>query len=211
MESLLETEDAGNAATTDESSATKTTAETKPTVDVVEQPKEETKPEPPKREGAPEKYDFRFPDGVPIDKGMLSEFEVVLREADIPQKHAEKLVGFGIKMQELSAKAYSETTAAREQAWRAEAEKLPEFAKDKVGATKASILAFLRDDGVLGKAGTDALMTALGETGIGSHPGLLKTLHRAAQAHAEDVAVLGGRAQDTKVGAKAFYDKSDHV
>jgi hypothetical protein len=218
MSSLLEAKaEAGNAANAGESPAPQSAApeaekptEAAPAASTPEAPPQaEAKPEVPKPK-APEKYDFKLPEGAKVDEGLLSKFEGALRAADIPQEHATKIFELGTEWQASLSQAMSDALEAKSKAWREEAEKLPEFSEKTRKDTVASIRAFLSDEKVLG-AKADEFIGVINESGLGVHPGLLKTLATAAKLYAEDVAVLGG-AGAKKVGEiRELYDHSDHV
>lgn len=156
--------------------------------------------------GAPETYaDFTAPDGFEIDKALLGEFTPTLKELNLTQDQAQKVMDFAPK---LVTATVEKTTAAVMQAvgladrddWAQQVREDQEIGGDKL----AENLALAKK--ALEAFGTPSLTAFLKSTQLGNHPDLIRAFVRAGKAIASDSASGGKQASASKA---SFYDKSN--
>lgn len=143
--------------------------------------------------GAPEKYEFKFEEGVQIDAESLQEFEAFAKEKGLDQESAQAIADFGPKLMAKFVAKQVEAAEAATQEWAEQTkndkvlggEKLTEnlsIAKKAVDAFASSELKAL-----LGKYHPTENPKG---TGLGNHPEVIRMLHKVGQAISEDT--LGG-------------------
>lgn len=158
--------------------------------------------------GAPETYDaFTMPEGFALDEQLLGEFTPVLKDLNLPQEAAQKLIDFAPKLVE---KTVAQTTASvLDQLGLADHATWAEQVKaDKeIGGEK-----FAENLGIAQKAAstffTPAALDALKRVGLGNHPELIRGFLKVGKAISEDGFVPGGKTTTVKNPAMALYDAS---
>jgi hypothetical protein len=159
--------------------------------------------------GAPETYEtFTVPEGFALDEQLLGEFTPVLKELNLPQDAAQKLIDFAPKLVE---KTIADTTAAvldrfglkDAPAWVESVRTDPELGGEKLaenlGVAQKFMTAFA----------TPGLRAILNQTGLGNHPELIRACFRAGKAISEDGFVPGGKATTVQNPAARLYDASN--
>jgi len=159
--------------------------------------------------GAPETYEtFTMPEGFALDEQLLDEFTPVLKELNLPQDAAQKLIDFAPKLVE---KTIADTTAAvldrfglkDAPAWvesvRTDPELGGEKLAEKLGVAQKAMTAFASPE----------LRAVLNKTGLGNHPELIRAFYRAGKAISEDGFVPGGKATTVQNPAARLYDASN--
>lgn len=160
--------------------------------------------------GAPEAYEpFKMPEGYAVDEQLLGEFTPVLKELNLTQEAAQKVMDFAPKLIE---RTVAETQAAvldqvglKDHAtWAASAKADKEFGGEQFAANlataKKAIDAF----------GTPELRDVLRKTGLGNHPEFLRAFYRAGKAISEDSFVPGGKNTSAAANpATRLYDASN--
>lgn len=134
---------------------------------------------PPAAPGVPEKYEFaNLPEGYKLDEAALGEWSGVFKELGLTQEQAQKLV-------EMDAKRFSAANSPEAQQAAA-----VEARNNQVAQWEASIKQdkdlgganFEASVGVAQKAlaefGTPELSTMLKESGLGSHPEVVRFFHK---------------------------------
>ena len=121
--------------------------------------------------GAPEKYvDFKIPEGMEIDKDLLEKSVPVLKELNLTQDQAQKLVdlqaGFTKQTAEKAAKAWKDTIDG----WVNEAKSDKEFG----GANFNTNLAIAKVG--IKEFGDTQFSEMLEFTGVGNHPAMIRFL-----------------------------------
>lgn len=138
--------------------------------------------------GAPEKYeDFKAPEGVTLDAGVMAEFGGVAKALDLPQDKAQTLVE---KLAPVIAKQQSDhitaTLTKADAEWLAASKADTEFGGaefDKnVGVAKHAINTF----------GTDAFKQFLNDSRLGNHPEWVRFAYRIGKAISQDGTVVAG-------------------
>lgn len=147
---------------------------------------------------APEKYEpFKLPDDQAIDIALLDEFTPTLKELNLNQESAQKVINFAPRLVQATVER---TTAAVMQAvgladhakWAglAQADKEiggPQFAENLAVAVKARE-AFASPE----------LTALLKQTGLGNHPEMIRMFHRVGKQISEDGFVPGGKSDAPK-------------
>jgi hypothetical protein len=162
--------------------------------------------------GAPEKYDFadiKLADGVTFDKEAFDAVEPVLREMDLSQEAASKLVGAYAEkilpvLQARAAKQGEEDGAAIRADWARETQADKEIGGVKLDEAKAmaakAMSKFLPNDGEGQK-----FRTFLNESGLGNHPEMVRFMarvgHQLGEASADQA---GGKGAATDVLSELY-------
>lgn len=184
-------------------------AEVVPPVDLAkpaetDPPKADDKPT-----GAPETYEaFKLPEGFTLDAELLGEFTPVLKELNLPQEAAQKVIDFAPKV---IARTVEQTTAAVldqlglkdhaswAQAVKADAEIGGDKLAENLAAAQKAMKAFA----------TPELHAVLKKTGLGNHPELIRAFVKVGKAISEDGFVPGGKTVTTKNPAQSIFDQSN--
>ncbi|MFY9350528.1 MAG: hypothetical protein WBL20_16895 [Sphingobium sp.] len=161
--------------------------------------------------GAPEKYQFDLGEGVNLDQEAFDLVEPILREMDLSQDAASKIVGAyaGKVLPLLQQRAEQQATAAGEEL-RSDWAKLTMSDKE-VGGTKleeskamaARAMARLLPQGEEGQR----FRTFLNESGLGNHPEMMRLLSRAGRELGEASTDQGTTAKEALTAAEKFYGK----
>lgn len=137
--------------------------------------------------GAPESYEFKVPEGVEgltIDQAMADQFTPVFKELGLSQEQADKLVA--AYAQKVAADTQSAQDAmvaewqGRVRGWEEAARKDAEYG----GAEFDANLSIAKQ--ALKRYSSPELDALLIETGLGSHPDLVRAFVRIGKATAED-------------------------
>ncbi len=225
-DTLLTSGQESTAATGDQTSADATSAGTQPAADTAttastdaaakgeegkttEGQKTEGTKEGDKPAGAPEAYEaFVMPEGYALDEQLLGEFTPVLKELNLSQEAAQKVMDFAPKLIERTVAETQDAVLEQvglkdHNTWAASAKADKEFGGDKfdenLGIAKKAIEAF----------GTPELRDVLRKTGLGNHPEVLRAFYRAGKAISEDNFVPGGKTTTPANSAIRLYDKSN--
>ena len=141
-------------------------------------------------EGAPDEYDFTagLPEGVEIDSSMAEHMAPVLKELNITQAQAEKLMAAYIEGGTAGAEASTNDVVQIIKGWKDTAQADPEIGGDKWKDT------LVQANGVLKKFGTPELIqdVMIGQ-GVGNHPEVIRFVRRVAAAVGEDTLISGGQ------------------
>jgi len=182
----------------------------KPAEAPASKPAEAAKP----AEGVPEKYEFKFGEGVVVDNVALEAFSPVLRELGLPQDKAQKLVDiYAAQTQRQAsdfAKQLGDPAFALTQASSMLASHAPKWAdavkSDKeIGgqAFEANVQTMQR---AMARFGTPELKTLLNQTGLGNHPELARLFFKVGTLIREDSPQYGGGGSGArKTNAEVFY------
>lgn len=158
------------------------------------------KPDEPK--GAPEQYaEFKAPEGVTFDTGVIGEFSKAAKELDLPQDKAQQLLD---RMGPVMVARSAERLIAARQEWVGQVQADKEIGGDKLPENLAAAKK------ALDTFGTPELRTLLIETGLGDHPEMIRAFVRAGKAISEDTLAVGGKKPvgAGKSVAEILYDKT---
>jgi hypothetical protein len=156
--------------------------------------------------GAPEAYEpFTVPEGYELDAEMLGEFTPVLKELNLPQEAAQKVIDFAPKLIEKTvaqtqAKVLEQLGLKGASTWAEAAKADKEFGgehlAENLGIANKALTAFFSKDAI----------SALQKVGLGNHPELIRGLVKVGKAISEDSFVPGGKtAGATQSAAQRMY------
>ena len=167
--------------------------------------KEKTKTDDDKDAHAPEEYaDFELPDGLTLDETLVNGIKPLAKELDLPQGKAQKLAQFAAQEQKRAATAFVADLQAnvdkQAKAWEAAVQADPELG----GANHKEVMAVARK--ALDEFGSPEFAKFLRETRLGSHPDMVRMLHKAGKAISQDSVTSGRSGNGTvKQDAEVFY------
>lgn len=158
----------GDAPATSQKTDATTTAETQTEARVEDKP------------AAPEKYDFKLPEGYTLDEGALKTFEPILRELNLPNESAQKLVSAYAEMQKVQDQEAGKAFDEQINKWAEETKADKEIGGQAFNANHADAIK------AIGKFGTPELKELLNLTGMGNHPEVVRFCMRVGKALKED-------------------------
>jgi len=145
--------------------------------------------------GAPETYEFKAPEDQEFDPDVLKAYGEVARELDLSQEAAQKVLD-----KVAPALAEQQTKYVQEVAkqWRDASVSDKEFGGEKLNEN----LAVAKK--ALDTFGTPELRALLDQSGLGSHPELIRAFYRAGKSISEDTFVAGGNTKGDKQAPTDF-------
>lgn len=158
----------------------------------------ETKPA-----GAPDAYEtFTAPEGTTLDQAAIDAFTPVAKELNLSQEQAQKLVDLHAEQAQTWLQGLYDAHAKQRADWVAAAKADGEIG----GADHADKVAVAKD--ALKRLGTPELTKALEDSGLGSHPEVVRFFHRVGKAIADDAVVLPTTSGGPR-SPRSFYPNSD--
>lgn len=160
---------------------------------------------------APEKYEFKAPEGFELDAEMLGQVEPLMREFDLSQEQAQKLIDFAPTLIGKHVEAASTATYSRVlkdlgyegvRDWVTQAKADKEFGGDKLQENLA-VINQARD-----AFASPELIQMLKTTPLGNHPEMLRLFYRVGKQITADGYVPGGKNATTSNDAQRLYDAS---
>jgi len=134
--------------------------------------------------GPPESYaDFTVPDGLVADPQLAAEFKVLAKECGLPQEAAQQLVDLYAERVRDLAESPNRLWQQTQGEWRQQARSDREIG----GARFAANVALANK--AVDTFGGPALRQALGQTGAGNHPEVIRFFCRVGNAISEDAMV----------------------
>jgi hypothetical protein len=134
----------------------------------------------------PEKYEFKFGDGVELDEPAIQLFTPVLKELGITQEAAQKLADVFVKELTRQDSVLSEHYSSQRDSWAATSKSDKDFGGANFEAnTKIAQTA-------VAKFGSPALKEILETTGLGNHPEMVRFFWKVGQTIREDSTVNPG-------------------
>lgn len=152
-------------------------------------------------EGAPEKYeDFKFPDGIELDEGDLTEFTDFAKSNKFTQETAQAIVDMSIKRDKMNALKNVEAWNKVREDWVKQLGEDTEFGGAKQGETIERVKRVLRT------YGDKELFESLEQSGYGDNYHLLKMLAKIDIATGEKSIVNGDATKvEEKTLAKTMF------
>lgn len=155
----------------------------------------------------PEKYAFEnLPDGYKLDEAATNEWSAVFKDAGFTQEQVDKLVAMDAKRQQAMASSY------QQQVQQARQQQLGDWINELKADQAFGGAKFDESVGIAQKAlaefGSPELSKALVETGMGSHPEVVRLFHRIGQQLAEGQLHRGSGNPSRKSNEEVFYGKS---
>lgn len=127
----------------------------------------------------PDKYEVEFPEGFEqLDEAALEHFTPVLKDLELSNDKAQKLVNAYAEMKAREAETYNDMVSG----WVETAKTDKEIGGDKYEANIATAKR------AIAQFGGDGLAEALNLTGAGNHPEIIKAFVKVGKALGEDVA-----------------------
>lgn len=149
--------------------------------------------------GAPEAYTFTKPDGTEYDKTIVDAYSEVAKELDLSNDAAQKILD---KLTPAVHKQQVDYMNKLRTDWADSSLSDKEFGGDKfndslVSAKKA-----------LSMFGSEELVKLLNETGLGSHPEMIRMFYRAGKSVSDDKDIVVGSSGDSKTAPTDFNSKA---
>lgn len=160
-------------------------------------------------EGAPETYeDFTMPEGIEIDKEMLDGFTPIAKELGLSQQNAQKLVSlYGDRIAAIAQRAQTEQAeamAAERAAWVEQLKADPDIGGAKFNQSVGLAIK------ALDRFAGNEFRQLLDETGLSSHPAMVRAFYKIGKAMAEDEIQSGqGKAPVPQSAAHLIYPDYD--
>ena len=141
---------------------------------------------------APVDYTFQVPEGVKLDAPALDEFKALAKEAGLKPEQAQKGVDIAVKLMQTWETRAQEAMDAQVKDWEATIQSDKELggSPEKLDATLAVVQT------VVARFGNDSLRDMLATTRVGSHPEIVRFLHKVGMAMAEDSFPSGSRSSN---------------
>lgn len=149
----------------------------------------------PKPAEVPEKYEFKAPEGMTLDKPTVEKFSVLAKELKLPQDAAQKLVDLQMNFAKEQGEALRTSYAQTVESWKQETVKA-------LGAGYEQELGFAAK--AINKFGTPELKQLLNETGLGNHKELAMLLIKVGKTVGEDNLPHGKPSAEKSLG-QIFY------
>lgn len=130
--------------------------------------------------GEKESYALEMPDGVELDTELLDGLAPILREKGFTHEEAQKLADVYIENQTKAAEKVAESWDTTVKDWTGKTKKDKEIGGDKLDESLANANAAIE------KYGTKELRQALDNSGLGSHPEMIRLLSRVGTALKDD-------------------------
>lgn len=148
-----------------------------------------------KPDGPPEAYDFKAPEGVALDPVAVEAFAPVAKDLGLTQAQAQRVVDLYAGLQQSQAEAQAEQVKA----WAKAVTTDKEIGGAKWAENRA-VIARARD-----AFATPELVSLMEQTGLGSHPEVIKLFVRVGKAISDDGHVIGGNPGPDPRSAEGFY------
>lgn len=145
-------------------------------------------------EGAPENYQFTSPEGATYDSKVIDTFKDLAREQNMTQAAAQKMLD---GMSGVMAARQQENLESIRADWLAQSKADKEFGGDKLAVNLAQAKRALES------FGTPELNKMLEDSGLGSHPEMVRLFYRVGKAIGED-GFVGGKPGSGK--AKSYHN-----
>lgn len=156
-----------------------------------------------KPDGPPEKYEFKFAEGVEVAPQHVESFSTLAKELGLSQANAQKLIDYQATLQQAVSEQESAKYEATVKDWRAKCEADPEIGGPKAAENRAIMTAGFR------KVATPELTEFLTKTTrLGDHPEICRLFHRIGKAISEDTHITAGASTPSKSLEQVFYGDS---
>ena len=129
---------------------------------------------------ADEPYVIETPEGVEIDQALLDAFTPGFKEQKLTHNQVQEMADAYIASQQSMASGRTEAFNAQRDAWEAELRADPQIGGDRFDDN------ITRANQFIDRHGDDTVKNLLDNTGLGSHPALVRFLVKAANAVRED-------------------------
>jgi hypothetical protein len=151
---------------------------------------------------APEKYEFKLPDGYTLDEEAFKVFEPGLRELNLTNESAQKLVEKYAEVQKIQSEAAEKAFNDQVEKWAEDVKADKELGGQAFEASRSSALK------AVGKFGSPELKSLLNQTGLGNHPEFVRFCARVGKSLREDDPMTASKATSGKSAAEVLYGNS---
>lgn len=131
----------------------------------------------------PEKYEFTLPDGITIDPTTMDTFTPLFKELKLTNEQAQKLVSAQAEIERSRNVDLQTQLTKQHDGWVSAVTADPELGGAKLEETKKFA------QSAVARFGTPQLKEYLNQTGLGSHPELVRMMTSIGRAMAEDTFV----------------------
>ena len=153
--------------------------------------------------GPPEKYEFTLPDGVELDAALVEKADPVFRELGLTNEQANKLAALVAEQRVSEGRALQDAYEKQIEDWGTATYSDPELGGSAEAVTEnVEKYAFP----FIGKFGTPELKKLLADTGVGSHPEIVRVFVRAGKAMAEDGGVTSRSSTTQKSAGEVLFN-----
>lgn len=128
----------------------------------------------------PEKYEFTLPEGFVLDEQVLEQATPILKEIGLTNEKAQKVANLFAQIRQSEAQAMQQSIEKQQSDWIKSVESDKEFG----GANFKANIQIARQG--LSQFATPELRQFLEDTGLGSHPEVVRLCYRVGKALAED-------------------------
>ena len=152
--------------------------------------------------GAPEQYaEFNVPEGVALNADGVNEIKSFAKEHNLTQESAQKIADLGVSMMQRWADQQVEQHKATVNRWSEDAKADKEIGGDALDASLAL------SKKVIDTYGSAEFSEFLNQSGLGSHPEMIRLLTKIGKSISEDDLSLSGHSGpgETKSGAQLMY------
>ena len=139
----------------------------------------------------PETYEFKTPDGAPLEGEFLGEFSAVAKELGLSQEEATKVAEIGAKMATNFNVQQEQALARQATEWADAVTADKDIGGDKLPETLAIAKKALAD------LGTPELKDLLEKSKFGNHPEVIRFMAKAGKAISQDSKLVSGGRQTT--------------
>ncbi len=139
---------------------------------------------------APEKYEFKAPEGKEFTEEQTAELDKIVRDMDLTQAQADKFLALQLDTAKDAAEAGKTAFDNQVAEWRKEARADKEVGGENFDKAATNANNFINS------FGNKKVVDLLRESGLNSHPEMLRMLHKAGAELAEDSSQTEGRAGD---------------
>lgn len=139
----------------------------------------------------PETYEFKTPEGAPLEGEFLGEFAAVAKELGLSQEEATKVAEIGAKMATNFSVQQEQALARQATEWADAVTADKDIGGDKLPETLAIAKKALAD------LGTPELKDLLEKSKLGNHPEVIRFMAKAGKAISQDSKLVSGSRQTT--------------
>jgi len=136
------------------------------------------------QQGAPEKYEFVAPEGKQFDDEVMNVYSEVMKELDLPQDKAQKILD---KVNPILEKRQAEKIEAIHSEWSETSKTDKEFGGEKLQENLSIAKKTLE------KYGTPELSELINKSGLGNNPEVIRLFYRVGKDLSTDTFVGGQR------------------
>ena len=152
-------------------------------------------------EGEPEEgyADFTLPEGQEMDEALLGKASTLFKDVGLTQEQAQKFIDFQAAQMKANNDASNESFNASQKEWVDQIKADKDIGGDNFNTSVANAKAALE------KFGTPELTQMLDESGMGSHPELIRLLSTVGALTREDNPLTGNPSKAKKSRADILY------